>query len=80
MGIVARYLFIALMLGAVISPALAKLPVTKGNELDTVPARSGLDGLSLDRGVQNLTPIHHPTLKIDSVAWGSVPPPSITSV
>ena len=48
MGIVARPLLIAFLLAAVISPALAKPPVTKGSKVETVPARSDLDDLASD--------------------------------
>src|SRR3954451_3810241 len=48
MGIVARHLFITLVLAAVVSPALANPPVTKGRKADIVPARSDLDGPASD--------------------------------
>ena len=48
MGIVARPLLIAFLLAAVVSPALAKPPVTKGSKVETVPARSDLDDLASD--------------------------------
>src|SRR3954447_6008929 len=48
MGIVARPLLIAFLLAAVVSPALAKPPVTKGSKVETVPAHSDLDDLASD--------------------------------
>ncbi len=48
MGIIARILLIALVLGTAIPPALAKPPATEGSELAAVPVRSDPDDPASD--------------------------------
>ena len=48
MGIIARSLLIALVLGTAIPPALAKPPVTEGSELAAMPVRSDPDDPASD--------------------------------